>query len=69
MDQIADMLAYADFLVWASEVSRGWIEAEEAEELIDGYCLMYPETAEELISTSPALYAHYEEWCRAPVWD
>lgn len=72
MNQIADMLAYADFLVWVSEVERGWVECPAAEELIDGYYLMYPVGSsvdgDRAVATSPALYAHYEDWGSGASW-
>lgn len=76
MTDVESMLEFAEFLVWTYEVEFGFVDCEDAAELIEGYWLMWVPPgpleqavplqhytlAERAISSSPALYATFLEW-------
>lgn len=71
INQVVEMLDYAEFLVWVEAVQTGFIDHDEAEEITHGYWVMnylgpgagYDRVrAEEMTSTSLKLYSLFLSW-------
>ena len=65
--QAEDVVTYAEYLVWVAEVDTGFVDCYDAEELIEGYWMMYPVPngeATRAIATSPGIYGLFLEWRR-----
>lgn len=66
LNQIHEMLMYAEFVVWIDEVDTGHIEHSEAEEILAvAYETWNATEAVKVLQESPSLYALYLKWYRA----